>query len=227
MPRINRRTNKDLVYYRRGVYVPGYEPNYWTKWLLLATSVVALLLFFNWLYSRDENNGLSNVPNTSNSIIKSENKVLEGPYKVARVVDGDTVDVIIDGKTERIRLIGMDTPETVDPNLPVQCYGPEADRKARGILTGKSVYIEVDKSQSDKDRYNRLLRHIYLEDKTNFSEIMIREGYAVEYTFGNPHKYQANYKSAEKDAKENYRGLWSTSTCNGKISLHVYKIIIV
>lgn len=139
-------------------------------------------------------------------------------YQVLKVVDGDTVAVQIDGKQEVLRLIGINTPETVDPRKPVQCFGTEASAKAKEILTGKQVSLEADDSQSDRDKYGRLLRYIYLEDGTNFNKLMIDEGYAYEYTYGTPYKYQADFKDAQQKAKESKKGLWAEDTCNGNLT---------
>ncbi len=147
--------------------------------------------------------------NSSNS---SQSGVL---YDVVRVVDGDTIDVNIDGKVERLRLIGMDTPETVDPRKPVQCFGKEASAKAKELLSGKKVRLEKDDSQGNRDKYDRLLRYVFLEDGTSFNKKMIAMGYAHEYTYNLPYKYQSEYKQAQKDAEKAGKGLWSPSTCNG------------
>lgn len=145
--------------------------------------------------------------------IEQTNKVL---FKVSRVVDGDTLDIDMDGKIERIRLIGMDTPETVDPRKVVQCFGKEASDKAKEMLSGKMVSIEADNSQGERDSYKRLLRYVYLEDGTFFNKYMIAEGYAHEYTYqSNPYKYQTEFKEAEKQAREATKGLWSPESCNG------------
>lgn len=87
-------------------------------------------------------------------------------YPVVDVVDGDTVKVRIGDKTETLRLIGIDTPETVDPRKEVKCYGREASDRAKAMLNGKSVYLESDPTQGERDKYNRLLRYVYLEDGT-------------------------------------------------------------
>lgn len=137
-------------------------------------------------------------------------------FKVTRVVDGDTLDIDMNGTIERIRLIGMDTPETVDPRKIVQCFGKEASDKAKEMLNGKMVSIEADKSQGERDNYKRLLRYVYLEDGTFFNKYMIAEGYAHEYTYqSNPYKYQLDFKEAEKQARETAKGLWSPDSCNG------------
>lgn len=136
-------------------------------------------------------------------------------YRVVKVVDGDTVDVDIDGKVERLRLIGIDTPETVDPRKAVQCFGKEASNKAKELLNGQSVSLESDGTQGERDKYKRLLRYVFLPDGTNFNLYMISEGYAHEYTYDKPYKYQADFKQAEIDARNGNRGLWNPDTCNG------------
>ncbi|OGH50117.1 MAG: hypothetical protein A3H17_01970 [Candidatus Levybacteria bacterium RIFCSPLOWO2_12_FULL_37_14] len=134
-------------------------------------------------------------------------------YKVSSVIDGDTIQVIIGSKKEMLRLIGIDTPETVDPRKPVQCFGKEASAKAKSLLYGKSVRLESDPTQGERDKYQRLLRYVFLEDGTNFNMLMISEGYAHEYTYNVPYRYQLEFKQAQKEAEGNKRGLWADETC--------------
>ena len=102
-------------------------------------------------------------------------QVNEAGYRVVKVVDGDTLDVEIDGKIERLRLIGIDTPETVDPRKSVQCFGREASNKAKELLSGQFVNLESDETQGERDKYKRLLRYVFLPDGTNFNLYMIAE----------------------------------------------------
>lgn len=136
-------------------------------------------------------------------------------YRVVAVIDGDTIDIDQNGKTERLRLIGIDTPETKDPRKPVQCFAKEASEQAHKLLDGKQVRLEADPSQNNRDKYDRLLRYVYLEDGTSYNKQIILDGYAHEYTYNVPYTYQAEYKQAQKDAETAQRGLWSPSTCNG------------
>lgn len=87
-----------------------------------------------------------------------------GLYKVIKVVDGDTLSIDKDGEKKTIRLIGIDTPETVHPTKPVQCFGIEASNKAKELLTDKKVRLEFDDTQGEQDRYGRLLAYVFLED---------------------------------------------------------------
>lgn len=152
---------------------------------------------------------LDNVPNP-------QTLSSEAMYEVVKVVDGDTVDVFIDGKVERLRLIGINTPETVDPRKVVECFGLEASNKAKAQLTGKKVLLEGDSSQDERDKYNRLLRYVFLEDGTNFNLMMIQEGYAYEYTYAVPYKYQSQFKEAQINASKEKKGLWG-DLCNSLI----------
>jgi micrococcal nuclease len=132
-----------------------------------------------------------------------------GPYPVTRVVDGDTIWVRAGGQRVKVRLIGMDTPETVAPNEPVACFGPEASARAEQLLSGTDVYLELDPSQGELDRYGRTLAYVWMPDGVMFNELMIREGFAVEYTYDDPYRYQARFRAAEDAARAEGLGLWS------------------
>lgn len=149
-----------------------------------------------------------------NALVKPDNN---STYLVSKVVDGDTLDVSIDGVITRIRLIGIDTPEVVDPRKPVECFGKEASEKMKELVFGKKVRLKSDSSQGDKDKYGRLLRYIFTEDNANINLQMIIGGYAYEYTYLVPYQYQASFKKAEKEAKDNGRGLWSSDACKQEI----------
>ncbi|MFH0892470.1 MAG: thermonuclease family protein [Candidatus Falkowbacteria bacterium] len=134
-------------------------------------------------------------------------------YPVVKVVDGDTIDVNIDGKTERIRFIGLNTPETVDPRKPVECFGKEASIRAGELLSGQEVRLKTDPTQGDRDKYDRLLRYVYLKDGTDIALKLISDGYGYEYAYDLPYKNQDQYNKAEADARENERGLWAPGVC--------------
>ena len=138
-------------------------------------------------------------------------------YLVDKVVDGDTLDVKDEaGESFKVRLIGINTPETVDPRRKVECFGKEASNKAKEILSGKKIKLENDLSQGDLDKYGRSLRYVFLENGINFNLQMISEGYAYEYTYKTPYKYQDKFKQAQKQAEELKVGLWADNTCAGK-----------
>ena len=116
----------------------------------------------------------------------------QGPYKVRHVTDGDTIDVLIGRRSTVIRLLGIDTPETKKPNVAVQCYGPEASARTTQLLSGQSVWLETDPTQDKLDKYGRTLAYVWL-DQTLVDDVLVREGYAHEYTYGKPYAYQARF----------------------------------
>jgi micrococcal nuclease len=124
-------------------------------------------------------------------------------YLVTRVVDGDTIVLERIGK---VRLIGVDTPETVDPRRPVQRFGKEAGDFTRRLVDGKRVRVEYDWNR--KDKYNRTLAYIYLADGTLVNAEIIRQGYGVAYTRF-PFKYLDEFRKIEREARGNERGLWA------------------
>lgn len=138
-------------------------------------------------------------------------------HPVDRVVDGDTVRIDRDGKSVTLRLIGGDTPETVHPSKPVECYGPEASREAKRLLDGETVTVIYDPTQGTPthddrrvDYYQRDLVYIELPDGTDFMEHMIREGFATENTYrGQSYERQAAYQAAEDEAQAADAGLWA------------------
>ena len=136
-------------------------------------------------------------------------------YEVTKVTDGDTLHVMIDGTDETVRLIGINTPETVDPRRAVECYGKEASARMKEIASGKIVRLEYDDSQSLRDAYGRLLAYIYLEDGQMINRKMVAEGYAYEYTYLTPYRYQSEFRQLQKLAQGSGRGLWSKDTCSG------------
>ncbi len=138
--------------------------------------------------------------------------------RLTRVIDGDTIDIEMSPSTtpERVRLIGINTPETVDPRKPVECFGKEASRKMKEIAEGKSVRIEGDSSQDAYDKYHRRLAYVFLLDGTFINKQMIEEGYAYEYTYRVPYQYQKEFKAAEHSAREAGRGLWASGACGAK-----------
>ncbi len=136
-------------------------------------------------------------------------------FRIAKTIDGDTIDVEVNGKTQRVRLMGVDTPETKDPRKPVQCFGKEASAFTKRMLENTIVQLEIDPTQDAMDMYGRWLRYVVLPDGTNFNEQLIAQGYAREYTFESAYKYQAEFKAAEQTARTERRGLWATDACGG------------
>ncbi len=141
-----------------------------------------------------------------------------GYYRVIDVADGDTFSVSMDGIEEKIRLVGVDTPETHKPNTAVQCFGPEASDFTKSLVLNKPVQLKADSKQSNRDRYGRLLRYAYLENGQELNETLVREGYALTTNFNTEKKKQLqNLQQGAKDAK---KGLWAACTVeqtNGRL----------
>lgn len=133
---------------------------------------------------------------------------------VDRVVDGDTVKVTIDGEQVSVRLIGINTPETVKPGSPVECFGPAASDFAKALLDGQPIVLELDDTQGYYDRYDRVLAYVWrvLPDGTLrlFNEEAVAGGYAYERQYtDDPYAWQPEFAAAQLNARQSGVGLWS------------------
>ncbi|GHT02335.1 hypothetical protein AGMMS50276_32200 [Synergistales bacterium] len=135
--------------------------------------------------------------------------------RVTRVVDGDTVHVAVSGEDRTVRLIGVDTPETVHPKKPAQPYGKEASDFTKKSLTGKTVWLEYD--VSPLDRYKRHLAYIWLTPpgkgeteirKNMFNARLLLDGYGKTMTIQPNSKYADIFARFQKEARESKKGLW-------------------
>ncbi len=151
----------------------------------------------------------SRVPGARSAVSSSfVSELTEAMFSVIHVVDGDTIDVRdAAGKTERVRLVGIDTPETVDPRKEVQCFGKEASAYVKKILDGKTVTMEA-KPDEDRDSYGRLLRYVFVEEK-DIGLTLLSEGYAFSVCKKFPHAKCETYEAAAKKAESAQLGLWS------------------
>ena len=150
------------------------------------------------------------------SLLANEDIRKSPTYQVLRVTDGDTIHINYNGKDEKVRFIGLDTPETKDPRKPIQCFGREATAKMTELAENKNIRLEFDKTQGERDKYGRILAFVYSEDNKNLAYEMIRQGYGNEYTYNsNPYKYQNEFKEAARKAREENKGLWAENTCAG------------
>lgn len=133
-----------------------------------------------------------------------------GMYKVVHYDDGDTIAVDMNGHTETLRFIGVDTPETHDPRKPVQCFGPEAAAYTKRLISsaGGKVRLASDSMSTNRDRYDRLLRYIYLPDGTLVQDKLVSGGYAFYYPYF-PFTKAAQFEAEEKQAMASKRGLWA------------------
>ncbi len=132
---------------------------------------------------------------------------------VDRVVDGDTVKVTLAGDQVSVRLIGINTPETVKPDSPVECFGPEASQFAKDLLTGQRVTLEFDESQGRTDRYDRVLAYLWRElpdgGLSMFNLEALGGGYAFERQYGDrPYIWKSLFEEEQRSAQAVDAGLW-------------------
>jgi micrococcal nuclease len=131
-----------------------------------------------------------------------------GRAQVLRVVDGDTIRVRVDGHTERVRYIGVDTPESVKPGTPVQCFAKRASAANAALVAGRSVRLVGDAEQ--RDRYGRVLAYVYREPDGAFVNAqLVRDGYARTLTIAPNVAHARELADLARAARQAHRGLWS------------------
>lgn len=198
----------------------------------VAGVILGLILLFlgvsgNKLSEQTLNSSSTETPNAQQQVLdhkdaapanKTDKESSQTFYLVTSVPDGDTLRVKIADEETKVRLIGINTPELEGATGAVSCFGQKAAEKARAVLEGKKVRLESDPSQNDRDKFDRLLRFAFLEDGTNFAEMMIREGFAYEYTYNAPYKFQKEFKAAQTEARQNQKGLWAPNACGKEAS---------
>ena len=171
----------------------------------------------------------SEVPSPSNTMLTTTSTRLyfygssTAPIKtnalVVRAVDGDTLVARLDGESRdsTVRFLGINTPETVDPRKPVQCFGKEASKHVHGLIDGQRVLLVPDPRADDVDKYSRLLRNVVLADGTDLGAQLVSDGYAYAYlSFPLDPQRKRELKNLQENAKIAQRGLWSPTTCNGQ-----------
>lgn len=205
--------------------------------------VIALVYgIYSSFFTQNDSGSTASVPDMpfdTTSRIPQQMEKPAGPtsadlYLVTKIVDGDTIEVAeldADGNATKakhaVRYIGIDTPETVAPGKPVQCYGEEAS--ARNAELALNRYVRLEKDKSDTDRYGRWLRYAYLDadagsqnntatstaaqsDEIFINMILVREGYAHAHAYAPDIAHKADFASAETEAKSEKAGLWGA--CN-------------
>jgi micrococcal nuclease len=125
--------------------------------------------------------------------------------RVTHIVDGDTIEVELQGRRERVRYIGIDTPETTHSNRGIERYGPEAMEANRRLVQGQTVRLELDVQQ--RDPYGRLLAYVYVGEVMVNAEL-VRQGYALLSTYPPNVKHEALFARLQREAREAKRGLW-------------------
>lgn len=136
-------------------------------------------------------------------------------WVVSRVVDGDTLHVRRGGVDLTVRLIGINAPESVKPDAPVECYGPQASDFAKAALTGRAVRLEFDPSQGRTDQYGRTLAYLWVERPgrapTLFNRTAVLGGYAFERQYGPAaYAWRPVFRAAQQQAQRARAGLWGT-----------------
>lgn len=169
--------------------------------ILLVVAFVVTLFFGNSLATLPKDETVS--PQAHTAAPGDPSEVL-----VVRVVDGDTFE--IEGG-ERVRLIGIDTPETVNPNTKIECFGKESSEYLKTLIEGKQVRLEGDRT--DRDRYARLLRYAYLGD-IFVNEVLVRDGYAESVVYKPDTTKQEALDRAENLARQEEKGRWNPAACS-------------
>jgi len=146
------------------------------------------------------NSATSAAPSTATGDLKSAT--------VTRIVDGDTIEVLIDGQTYKVRYIGIDTPESVDPRRPLECLGKEAAERNHELVDGETVGLERDVSETDD--FGRLLRYVWLGVEM-VNATLVREGYAQAATYPPDIRYSDLFASLQSEARRTGRGLWGAA----------------
>ena len=140
------------------------------------------------------------IPNKEQKLENSTSNLIQ--YEVIRVIDGDTVEL---KNGERLRYNDIDTPETVHPSKPIECYGPQASAKNKELVEGEIILVEL--GNPERDRYGRLLGYVYVDDLFVNAEL-VKGGYAEVNSYGNPGSKLSNLLDIEKNAKKSMKGLW-------------------
>lgn len=180
---------------------------------LLAAVVIAAAIYFDKPASAPVVNTSSEVSEDLGASVAIAGESEEGsqePYEVSKVIDGDTIVVRMAGKQETVRFIGIDAPET---GVNAECFAAEATNALKSLLAGRPVRLEVDPTQGERDKYDRLLAYVFTETGVNAAKKLIENGFAKEYTYSKSYKYQKEFKAAQKSAQKAKEGMWAPDAC--------------
>ncbi len=168
--------------------------------------------------SAENSSVASSAQKTSDDQTNSSSPANSDEVTVTKVVDGDTIE--IEGG-QKVRYIGIDTPETVDPRKTVQCFGVEASNKNKELVLGKKVKLVKDVSETDK--YGRLLRYVYVGN-TFVNDYLVANGFARASSYPPDVKYQDQFKKSESAAREKNLGLWNSCSVSGASTSQSYQV---
>lgn len=141
--------------------------------------------------------------------LTTQTTIPAGTYRVVSFSDGDTIRVDMNGKTETIRFIGVDTPETHDPRKVVQCFGQAAAAYTKQLIGNNPVRLDADPLSTNRDKYDRLLRYVYLPDGRLVQAEIIKNGYGFAYT-SFPFSKSEEFIHYQKEARDAGKGLWGS-----------------
>jgi endonuclease YncB( thermonuclease family) len=168
--------------------------------VLIIVLIISLAQHFGWL-----NEAQQSVPDVKGAVVENQ----PGLYRVTKFHDGDTITIDMNGKEETVRFIGIDTPETHDPRKAVQCFGEVAAAYTKSLIGNNSVRLEADPLNTNRDRYDRLLRYVYLPDGKLVNAEIIKEGYGFAYP-NFPFTKSEEFKQYQTNAQNGKKGLWGT-----------------
>lgn len=157
--------------------------------------MLLIVLAFGWWQTRDQGSDPDREPTGGSATVK-----------VDRVVDGDTAKVFYEGESEYVRYIGIDTPESVQPGEPVECFGNESKDFNAGLIEGKRMKMVFDEEK--RDHYGRLLAYVYVDGKLLQAELL-RRGYATTLEVSPNTSKAQKFGQLENEARNAGRGLWS------------------
>lgn len=166
--------------------------------IILTIASLFLIFFATWLIYTDKDNKILISKNDVFSVINEKEST-----KVKRVIDGDTIEL---ENGEKVRYIGINAPEIGGEVDTEECFAQESLNKNKELVEGKTIFLEKD--LSDKDKYGRLLRYVYLEDETFVNFVLVEKGYAQSVSYPPDLKYQSILNNAEEKAEKNKFGLW-------------------
>ena len=130
-----------------------------------------------------------------------------GTAVVRKVVDGDTIEVRVGNRNETVRLLGIDTPETVHPDKPVECFGPEASARTKQLLP-RGTMVRIERDTEARDHFGRLLLYVFLGDQM-VNELLVREGLARPLSIEPNTTHAARLQRAADEARTANVGLWA------------------
>ena len=196
--------------------IPALKRNKWKPVIIILIIITTSAIG----YFSNNSHPQSSYSKASTSIPNIDSNI---KYEVVKVVDGDTFEIKVENQIIKVRMIGVDTPETVDPRKALQCFGKQASDKTKELITGHSVALQTDPTQGMTDKFGRVLAYVYRDDGLFINQFLIENGYAHEYTYNTPYQKQKDFKSFEKKAREGELGLWG-SLCDQKSSIVKVKI---